>query len=151
MYTLSSLKCSTATLNFLLQRIKFWFHNHTRGASSGAGTRGILKLGPSAKVVQPWQAYLNRFQHTKLKTEIDGAWEEYLKDIPEGEKPQKTQFEIRNKLAWNLYANETVAVKEEVKEHRKVMMSGKETSDAVERNQTFQRYDQCSITWNSQD
>ncbi|KAI0245296.1 hypothetical protein BJV78DRAFT_1092302, partial [Lactifluus subvellereus] len=40
-------------------RIKFWFHNHTRGSSSGAGTRGVLKLSSPAKVVQPWQAYLN--------------------------------------------------------------------------------------------
>jgi hypothetical protein len=64
-----------------------------------------------------------------------------LKGVPEGEKPQKTLFEIRNKLAQKLYASETAAVKEEVEEHRKYMMSGgKQTSDVLERNKIFQGY-----------
>lgn len=91
--------------------------------------------------MQPWQAYLNKFQSTKLKKKIEDAWQECLKGVPEGEKPQKTLFEIRNKLAQKLYASETAAVKEEVEEHRKYMMSGgKQTSDVLERNKIFQGY-----------
>lgn len=91
--------------------------------------------------MQPWQAYLNKFQNTKLKKEIDDAWKQYLQDVPEGEQPKKTRFEIRNKLARKLYAAETAKVKAEVEEHRKVMREGNETSDLVARNASFQRYD----------
>jgi hypothetical protein len=116
----------------LFQRIKTWFHNNTRASSSGAGTRGVLNLGPSAKAVQSWQAYLNKFQNTKLKPEIDDAWQEYLNEVPEGVKPEKTKFEIRNHVARKLFAAETATVKQEVEEHRQKMMSRNATSDLVE-------------------
>ncbi|KAH9955191.1 hypothetical protein BGW80DRAFT_1566314 [Lactifluus volemus] len=119
-------------------RIKFWFHNHTRGSSSGAGTRGVLKLCAPSKVMQPWQAYLNKFQNTKLKEKIDKAWQQYLSEVPEGQKPEKTLFEIRNKLAQQLYEAETAEVKREVEEHRKSMRVNKEASDLAERNRSFQ-------------
>ncbi len=63
--------CMTFTLEF--QQIKFWFHNHTRGALLGDGTRGVLKLATSRKVMQLWQAYLNKYQKTKLKDKIHDA------------------------------------------------------------------------------
>jgi hypothetical protein len=31
------------------------------------------------KLVQPWQAYLNKFQATNLKEKIEDAWKNYLK------------------------------------------------------------------------
>jgi hypothetical protein len=132
-------------LTVLFQRIMFWFHNHTRGSSSGAGTRGILKLGPSAKLVQPWQAYLNLYHDSKLRAEIDDAWEEYLVEVPEGEKPKKTKFEVQNYVARKLFEVETTTVKKEVEEHRQNMMSKQETSDVVGRNRSFQTYDESLI------
>jgi hypothetical protein len=128
----------------VFQRIKFWFHNHSRGPSSGAGSRGILKLGPPSKAVQPWQAYLNKFQHTKLKEKVDEAWQQYLSEVPEGQKPEKTLFEIRNKLAQQLYKAETAEVKQAVEEHRKQMKDRKDVPDLanLERNnRSLQRYD----------
>ncbi|KAI0245466.1 hypothetical protein BJV78DRAFT_1287779 [Lactifluus subvellereus] len=121
-------------------RIKFWFHNHTRGSSSGAGTRGVLKLSSLAKVVQPWQAYLNKFQNTKLKEKIDEAWETYLSEVPEGQKPEKMLFEIRNKLAQQLYEAETAEVRWEVEEHRQKMRNSEtsDDSDLAARNKSFQ-------------
>jgi hypothetical protein len=98
-------------------------------------------LSPPTKLVQPWQAYLNKYQNTKLKPAIDDAWDEYLKEAPDGVKPQKTKFEIRNYVARKLFTKETTAVKQEVEEHRQKMMSGEETSDVVKRNESFQRYD----------
>ena len=91
--------------------------------------------------MQPWQAYLNMFQHTKLKGKIDAAWTQYLGKVPEGQKPQKTLFEIRNKVAQQLYQAETAEVKQEVEEHRKKMAANKEVSDVSERNASLQRYD----------
>jgi hypothetical protein len=123
-------------LTWTFQRVKFWFHNHTRGSSSGTGARGLLKLGPSTKNVQPWQAYLNKFQHTKLKDKIDDAWQQHLSEVPEGEKSEKTLFEIRNKLAQKLYAAETAEVKEEVEGHRKAMRDNNVDLDNA--NKAFQ-------------
>jgi hypothetical protein len=42
----------------------------------------------------------------KLKEKIDEAWQQYLSEVPEGQKPKKTLFEIRNKLAQQLYKAE---------------------------------------------
>jgi hypothetical protein len=125
----------------VFQRIKFWFHNHTRGSSSGARTGGVLKLCAPSKVMQPWQAYLNKFQNTTLKEKINDAWQQYLSEVPEGQKPEKTLFEIRNKLAQQLYEAETAEVKWEVEDHCKSMKIDKEVSDLTERNRSFQGYD----------
>lgn len=128
-------------LTSAFQRIKNWFFNHTRGSSSGAGTRGVLKLSAPPKVMQPWQAYLKLFQNTKLKEKIDKAWREYLSSVPEGQKPKKTLFEIRNKVAQESYKAETPEVKRQVEEYRKSKEATRtDASDLAERNTTFQRY-----------
>jgi hypothetical protein len=92
------------------------------------------------KLVQPWQAYLNKFQDTKLKQDIDDAWQDYIKEVPEGENPDKTQFEVRNKVARRLYEDETLEVKQEVEEHRQKMREKKSAPDIVDRSRAFQRY-----------
>lgn len=117
----------------------YWFHNNTRGSASGSGTRGILKLSATPKLVQPWQAYLNKFQDTRLKQDIESAWQDCIEQEPEGKKPKKTQFEVRNKVAKSLYEQETPEVKQEVEEHRQKMRESKPV-DAVNRNEIFQRY-----------
>jgi len=61
--------------------------------------------------MQPWQAYLNKFQNTKLKEKIDEAWQQYLSEVPEGQKLQKMLFKIWNRLAQELYKAETAEVK----------------------------------------
>jgi len=61
-----------------------------------------------------------------------------LKGVPEGQKPEKTLFEIRNRLARELYEAETAAVKQEVEEHRQNMRGNKEISNLAERNALFQ-------------
>jgi hypothetical protein len=120
--------------------LKFWFHNNTRGSSSGGGTRGILKLSPPPKLVHPWQAYLNKFQTDRLKEPIDDAWEDYIKGVPDGEAPKKTQFEVRNKVAQRLYEDETPEIKQEVEEHRQKMKEDGSITDIDNPNQAFQRY-----------
>ena len=94
-------------------------------------------MGASPKNVQPWQAYLNLFQHTTLKEKIDDAWQQYLHKVPKGKKPEKTLFEIRNKLTQKLYAAETDAIKQEVEEHRKKMKDNNDMSPD-DRNKSFQ-------------
>lgn len=118
------------------QRLKSWFGNHTRASLSCFGARGVLNLNPPAKSVQPWQAYLNKYQNTKLKDKIDDAWQEYLSTVPTGQKPKKTIFEIRNKVAQEQYRAEEADVKQEVEKHREEMKYGTGTTD----NKKFQRY-----------
>ena len=89
--------------------------------------------------MQPWQAYLNKFQYTKLKEKIDEAWQQYLSEVPEGQKSEKTLFEIRNKVAQWLYQAETAEVKQEVEKHGKKARAN-EVSDLAERNRSWQGY-----------
>jgi hypothetical protein len=119
--------------------VKFWFHNHTRASLSGSGVRGVLKLAATSKLVQPWQAYLNKFQDTKLKCNIEDAWKYYLYDA-KARKPEKTKFEIQNRVAQGLYEDETDDVKQEVEEHYQKMRHSRIMPDTTDRNKVFQRY-----------
>ena len=115
-----------------------------RGSSSGTEARSVLNLHGQLRGMQPWQAYLNKFQNMKLKGKIDDAWKQYLSMFLEGQKPTKTPFEIRNKLAQQLYKVETVKVKQKVEEHRKARLgvdNNLNMSDLAERNRSFQGYD----------
>ena len=94
-------------------------------------------MGPSAKSVQPWQAYLNKYQGSRLKEKINNVWQEYLSTVPEGQKPEKTLFEIRNKVAQRLYEAEAAKIKQQVEEHRQKMKRG-EDADDTDRNRRFQ-------------
>jgi len=69
-----------------------------------------------------------------------------LSEVPEGQKLEKTLFEIRNKLAQQLYEGETAEVKREVEEHRKKSLRADnnldaDTPDLAKRNRSFQGYD----------
>jgi hypothetical protein len=117
--------------------MKSWFHNHTRATTSGTGTRGILDLKGKRRLAAPWQAYQNLFYESKLKALVETAWEEYLSTRPEGSKPEKSQFTVKNELIQNLYAEESEEVKEEVERHRQKMREKK--SDSGKPNEEFQR------------
>jgi hypothetical protein len=113
---------SMLTFFMHLQQVKNWFHNHTRASSSGSGVRGVLKLSETPKIPQPWQAFLNLFQETTLKDSIEDAWKYYMLELPEGGKPEKTKFEVRNRVAQRLYPQQTDEVKEQVEKHRQDMV-----------------------------
>ena len=95
-------------------------------------------MNATPKLAQPWQAYLNKFQDTKLKELIDDAWQEHLSEVPDAEK-RKTKFEIRNRVAQKMYEKETDEVKKEVEEHRLKMRDSSSDVDTVDRNKNFQR------------
>jgi len=50
------------------------------------------------KLVAPWQAYQNLFYESKLKPLVEKAWEECLSGCPEGSKPEKSRFAVKNEL-----------------------------------------------------
>jgi hypothetical protein len=62
-----------------------------------------------------------------------------LKGVPKGQQPEKTLFEIRNRLARELYEVESAAVKQEVEEHRQSMRGSKEVSNIAEKNMHYQQ------------
>lgn len=125
----------------ILQRIKFWFHNHTRSTTSGTGQRALLNLKGKCKLVQPWQAYQNLYYEDKLKPLVEDAWQAYLTSVPEGSKPEKSRFAAKNELIQDLYAKETDDVKEEVEKHRQKMKLGEVDLDKEgrSRNEAFQK------------
>lgn len=120
--------------------MKYWFHNHTRGSSSGTGTRGVLKLSNIPKLLQPWQAYQNKFYETKLKHIVEESWSLYSGQFPKGQKPEKTLFEFRNQLVQKLYREETDEIKQEVEEHRQALKASKMASNVSDDNAKLQEY-----------
>ena len=90
--------------------------------------------------MQPWQAYLNKYQNTKLKDKIENAWQEYLSTVPEGQKLRKMLFEIRNRVAQEEYKVKEGVIKQEVEEDRQMMKHTPKTSNRRDKNKNFQVY-----------
>lgn len=118
----------------------YWFHNHTRGASSGTGKRGVLKLRSKTKLLQPWQAYQSLYYKTKLRPLVDAAWGTYKAGFAAGTKPEKSRFAFMNDMVQDLYEAETAEVREKVEEHRlKLKVKGDCVDDDEGQNQCYQR------------
>lgn len=123
-----------------IQRVFYWFHNHTRGSSSGTGKRGVLKLQTKTKLLQPWQAYQSLFYRSKLKPIIDQAWEDYKSSLAVGTKPDKSRFLFMNEKVQEMFAAETEEVRELVEAHRLKLKEGGESLENNEvQNQRYQR------------
>lgn len=124
----------------VIQRVLFWFHNHTRGSSSGSGKRSVLKLQSKTKLLQPWQAYQKLFYRSKLKPIVDMAWEEYKSGLSVGTKPDKPRFVFINEKVQELFAAETEEVRAQVEAHRiKLKEKGEDLGSDEAQNQQFQR------------
>ncbi|KIJ95408.1 hypothetical protein K443DRAFT_108802, partial [Laccaria amethystina LaAM-08-1] len=64
-------------------KLKTWFHNHTRGLTSGLRTWAVLKI-MQLRDRQEWQVYQTMTYESKLKTIINSEWEAYKKKWSEG-------------------------------------------------------------------
>jgi hypothetical protein len=104
-----------------LQRVYWWFHNHTRGSSGGTDARNTLKLSTKSRTLQPFQAYSRLYYEIKLKDVINVEFEEHTKTVPKHE--QKTRFVFSTALTKTLYEAETEEVKKEVEVYRKKQTS----------------------------
>jgi hypothetical protein len=129
----------TVKLTTTLQRIMFWFHNHTRSTTSGTGKRAVLDLKGKRKLAAPWQAYQSLYYEKKLKALVESAWQEYLSSVPEGSTPKKTRFVVKNELIQRLYAQESDEVKEEVEEYRQKMRLGNVDREKEGRKEELQK------------
>lgn len=128
-----------------IQRIKAWFHNHTRGSTSGSGTRGLLKINGQTRFRQEWQVYQTMTYETQWKTVIDNEWDAYQakwkSDHPGTELPQG-RFAFMNSFLKDKYNSESDEVKTAVKERRAAMKIefDARAKEAGERNAAYQRW-----------
>ncbi|KIJ90796.1 hypothetical protein K443DRAFT_116087 [Laccaria amethystina LaAM-08-1] len=129
------------------ERIKAWFHNHTRGSTSGTGTHGLppvthglLKITGQSRLRQEWQVYQSMTYENKWKEVIDSEWDEYQKkwklDHPNTNLPQK-RFAFMNSFLKEKYKEEAEEVKKEVRERRAAMKA--EIDEKDNRNDAYQR------------
>jgi hypothetical protein len=95
-----------------LQRVYWWFHNHSRSSSGGTDARNTLKLLSKSRVLQPFQAYSKLYYDTKLKDVVNAKFSEYTETVPIHE--QMTRFVFGVALTKTLYEAETEEVKKEV-------------------------------------
>ena len=123
-----------------MPRIKAWFHNHTRGSTSGTGTRGLLKITGQSRLRQEWQVYQSMTYENKWKEVIDSEWDDYQKkwkaDHPDTELPQK-RFTFMNSFLKEKYKEESEEVKKEVRERQAAMNA--EIDEEDNRNDGYQR------------
>ena len=123
-----------------MQRIKAWFHNHTRGSTSGSGSRGLLKITGQSRLRQEWQVYQGMTYENKWKEIIDSEWDDYQKkwkaDHPDTDLPQK-RFTFMNSFLKEKYKEESEEVKKEVRERRAAMNA--EIEEEAKRNDGYQK------------
>lgn len=75
------------------QRVYFWFFNHTRGSTSGTGSKQILRLGTKPRRLLPWQAYSRLyFEKKDLKSILDKRWKTYTAKTPEKNRKARVTF-----------------------------------------------------------
>lgn len=129
------------------QRIKAWFHNHTRGPASGSGSRGLLKLKQGKpRVGQEWQVYQQMTYETQWKVEIDKEWDALTKEW-EAKNPGQpmitSRFNFMNTFLQAKYKEESEEVKDEVKKRRAAMKEegggGNNDMEADAKNEAFQK------------
>ncbi|KDR76585.1 hypothetical protein GALMADRAFT_66873 [Galerina marginata CBS 339.88] len=121
------------------ERIKTWFHNHTRGSTSGTGTRGVLKITQS-RLKQEWQVYQLMTYESKWKAVIDNEWETYKKKWEEdhaGTKLPQGRFAFMNTFLKTKYNEESEEVKAEVRTRRSAMKE--EVEKTQEQNEAYQK------------
>lgn len=112
-----------------------------RGSTSGAGTRGLIKLRPNQKALQEWQVYQMMTYETQWKAIINEKWETY-KNTWEGENLGKefneSRFAFMNAFIKEKYLEETEEVKTSVRTRREELREAFELEGA-EKNASYQR------------
>ena len=129
----------------LYQCIKAWFHNHMRGATSGNGACGLLKIGKQ-KRLQDWQVYHVMTYKTQWKTIIDKEWEKYRstwKAKNSGKEPNETQFFFMTSFMRQKYQEETDKVQKDIEKWQEELRAALETK-GDNKNHTYQKYAEFS-------
>jgi hypothetical protein len=106
------------------QRVRAWFHNHTRGQTYGSGSRGMLKLQVKPRIPLEWQVYQLMTYESKWKPIIDEEWDELKKNWEE-ENPEtkmtETRFNFMNTFLQEKYNQEPEDIKDQVRKRREIM------------------------------
>jgi len=126
------------------QRIKVWFHNHTRGTTSGNGARGLLKPKTKQKTLQEWQVYHTMTYKSQWKAVIDEEWEKY-KTAWEAAHPDEeldeTRFSFMASFMRQKYLEETEEVQNDVRKRREELKAEvKDEEEGDEKNVAYQEY-----------
>jgi hypothetical protein len=130
------------TMMAYLQRVYWWFHNHTRTSTSGTDARNTLKLSTTTRVRQPYQAYSKLYYETKLKDIIDEKYKEHIDTTPKAE--QKGRFAFTSALTKSFYDAETDEIKNEVEIFRKKQVA-MNTIKLEEGSETDEKMDAASL------
>lgn len=128
------------------QRVRAWFHNHTRGQTYGSGTRGMLRLQGKTRIPLEWQVYQQMTYESKWKPIIDKEWGE-IKNKWEEENPEmkmtKSRFNFMNTFLQEKYNQEPDDIKNQVRKRREEMKeegyADKNDVGNHEKNKSYQK------------
>lgn len=113
---------------YTCQRIHYWVYNKSRGSTSGTGSRGVLNLKSSSRLLHPWQAFAKLFGD-ELKLKVDTEWEEYQKENPGETYTTNDRFNFHNKKMQEWYEDSDSDTKAKVEEFRVQGKDSKEEGD----------------------
>jgi hypothetical protein len=106
----------------IIQRIYYWFFNHTRSTSSGTGRKDLLRLTANSRKLQPVQAYSRLYYDTKVKDTVNARYKEYIETTAKPEQLSRIVFAAN--ITKEFFEAETEEVKQEVDIYRERLFSG---------------------------
>jgi|SRR5882672_3393971 hypothetical protein len=106
----------------IIQRVYYWFFNHTRTTSSGTGRKDLLRLTANSRKLQLVQAYSRLYYEKKVKDTVDVRYKEHLETTAKHEQLSRVAFSAN--VTKEFFDAETEEVKQEVEKYRDRLLSG---------------------------
>jgi hypothetical protein len=106
----------------IIQRVYYWFFNHTHTTSSGTGRKDLLRLTANSRRLQLVQAYSRLYYEKKVKDTVDVRYKEYLETTAKHEQLSRVAFSAN--VMKEFFDAETEEVKQEVEKYRDKVLSG---------------------------
>jgi hypothetical protein len=110
-------------LIYIYKQIRNWMYNKSRGSSSGTGTRGVLNLKNTSRLLHPWQAFSKMYAE-ELKSKLNDEWQAYKQANPDAGHTGQDHFNFRNRMMQEWYEASSAEVQEKVEEFRQQHKEG---------------------------
>ncbi|KAF8232413.1 hypothetical protein L208DRAFT_1271981 [Tricholoma matsutake] len=99
------------------KQIHNWIYNKSRGLSSGSGTRKVLNLKSTSRLLHHWQAFVKLYGE-ELKLKFNTEWEAHKEANLTKEFTHHNRFTFHNQKMQEWYNSANETTKEKVEEFR---------------------------------
>jgi hypothetical protein len=100
-----------------------WIYNKSRPNTSGTGSRAVLRLKATTRLLHPWQAF-SKLRGEQLKPKVDDEWEKYVEANPTAGHSPGEWFNFRNQKMQEWYNKLDDEERKQVEEYRQKYKDG---------------------------